>query len=326
MESRKINIIKRDGRVESFNINNIRKQTIQACEGLKNVTEEELLFATNINFYDGMKSKEIQSALISTAESMIDVDRPDWTFVAARLSLYDLYHSISHVYGKAEIKGDVYKKVHLQDYLDKFGHTLDDFYKTYTKEEVDELNSCIDSSKDLLFNYPAVQTMKSSYLNRTSKISEDKEDKTGTDIIELPQHMFMVVAMYNCQYEVKEKRIDIIKDFYYYMSNQYFIPASPQLSNGRLKNGSVASCLVTSVKDNLPSINSRFGAITLGSRAGAGWGLDITRLRSMGAPIAGIANSSKGKVPFCKVIDSLSIYIDQGGKPIFMPPLLATIA
>lgn len=320
MQEDKFYVVKRDGRKEELKIENIRKQTFEACEGLKNVSPEELEINAKIRFYNGISSKEIQNYIIESAHNLIDIDKPDYTFVAGRLKLYDLYHHIKHIYGKAG-SGDVYKKVSIKDYFDKFGHTLDNFYKSYTDEEIEELNGIIDSSKDLLFSYPAVLVMVQTYLNRTSFTNDKHLDRNKTDIIELPQHMFLALAMYNAQHEKKEIRLDVVKELYYHMSNQYFIPATPQLANGRIKNGGTASCLVSSVKDTIESVMNGLTVLGFGSKIGAGYGFDISRLRSRGAPIAGIANMSQGKIPYCKVLDSLSLYVDQGGQQIRLASL-----
>lgn len=268
MEEQSIHIVKRSGEREPLNIENIRRQTIPACEGLNFVTYEELELNASIHFYDGMTSREIQSALIESAHDLIDETRSDWTFVAARLSLYDLYHELSHIYKVKGIKGDIYKRISLKDYFDRFGHTLSDFYKTYTDEEIQELNDYIDSKRDLLFNYPAVLILRATYLNRTSTRVDGEIDREKTEVIELPQHLMMCIAMFASQGEKKDIRLQVVKDTYDVFSHQYFIPATPHLSSGRVKNGNLASCLVTSFKDSIESINSRIAAVNLGSKAG----------------------------------------------------------
>lgn len=323
-------VLKRDGRKELLNVDNIRKQTKLACDGL-NVSEEEFINRAKINFYNNIPTNEIQENLIRTAANNIAVDTPDYTFVGARLKLYDLYHKIKHIYGK-QGSGCVYSKVSIQDYFDKFGHTLSDFYKSYSKEEIEYLNSLIDPQKDLLFNLPAVYVLINQYLNRVGEKTSSKHFHGETKVIELPQHMLMVMAMFNSQNEHmvngkedRQNRLDIIKEQYEFLSNQYIIAASPQMSNGRIKNGSVASCLVTSAKDNIESIANMFVSAMYGSKRGAGWGIDLSRIRAMGGPIGTLTNASKGKMKPIRVLDALADYIDQGGSLFFMPPLLATI-
>jgi len=88
-------VTKRDGRLEDFNASNIHRQTVLACEGLK-CDASELELSAGIMFKDKMQTSEIQTGLINAARFKVDVDTPDWTYVAARLKLYDLYHNIEN--------------------------------------------------------------------------------------------------------------------------------------------------------------------------------------------------------------------------------------
>ena len=158
---------KRNGTTQELDIAHIRKQTIPACEGLTNVSYEELELGAKIMFTDGITTKKIQEALIRSAESKIALDAPDWMYVAARLRLYDLYHRIKHYYGHtgADKDGDVYDKVDLYTVITK----NDDIYtrritSLYTKDSIDELNKEIKSERDKLLTTAAVQTLVSRYL------------------------------------------------------------------------------------------------------------------------------------------------------------------
>ena len=91
MDKKNIKVKKRDGSFAPLDISKIHKQTGPACEGLSNVDQSELELDARINFQNGITTKEIQHTLIQTAINKVDVDKPDWTYVAARLFLYDLY-------------------------------------------------------------------------------------------------------------------------------------------------------------------------------------------------------------------------------------------
>ena len=82
-----ITIIKRDGRREPLDITKIQKMTSEAVANLSGVSQSEIELDAHIKFIDGMKSSDIQDALIKTAVEKIDIDVPNWTFVAARLRL-----------------------------------------------------------------------------------------------------------------------------------------------------------------------------------------------------------------------------------------------
>ena len=84
-----IMIQKRNGRKEVLDITKIQKMTIDATANLDGVSQSELELDSHIKFIDGMHSSDIQDALIKTAVEKIDIDVPNWTFVAARLFLYE---------------------------------------------------------------------------------------------------------------------------------------------------------------------------------------------------------------------------------------------
>ncbi|MBD3798099.1 MAG: ribonucleoside-diphosphate reductase subunit alpha, partial [Campylobacterales bacterium] len=90
-----IKVVKRNGRVEPLDITKIQKYTQESVRDLDNVSQSELEVDAKLQFRDMITTEEIQQTLIKTAVDKIDIDRPNWTFVAARLFLYDLYHKVT---------------------------------------------------------------------------------------------------------------------------------------------------------------------------------------------------------------------------------------
>ena len=293
-------VTKRDGRLEELDIANIRKQTVPACEGLEGVSYEELELSASILFTDGIHTSDIQKALINTAHNKISLDKPNWGFVAARLGFYDIYHTIKETY-KIKGSGDVYKLVTLQMYLDRAKNILSEFVNKYSKEEIEKLNNVIDGSKDLLFNYPGYRVLKDRYL--LIDLGE---------LIELPQHMIMAISMFVAQHETD--KVYWATEFYKVISDLKFIPATPIQSNGRVKKGSTASCFLTSIADTSDSIFDSYKEVAFGSRAGGGWGIDVTRLRSLGSTIGHRINAAGGAIPFIKILNDIALAVDQNGK------------
>ena len=99
-----LTIVKRNGRREPLDITKIQKYTCAAVKGLVNVSQSELEVDAQIQFRDGINSNEIQQTLIKTAVDKIDIDSPNWTFVAARLFLYDLYHRVNGFTGYGSLQ------------------------------------------------------------------------------------------------------------------------------------------------------------------------------------------------------------------------------
>ncbi len=154
-----IKIIKRDGKEEFLDISKIRKNTKNATNDLEGVSQSELELDSQIKFIDGMKSSDIQAALIKTASDKIDVDVPNWTFVASRLFLFDLYHVVGKsINGKKGLEYCSLKKyIKYGQKLGKIIDSLDDGY------DLDKLDKCIKPKRDMLFTYLGIKTLYDRY-------------------------------------------------------------------------------------------------------------------------------------------------------------------
>ncbi|MGJ0302987.1 ribonucleoside-diphosphate reductase subunit alpha [Aliarcobacter cryaerophilus] len=292
-----IMIQKRNGRKEVLDITKIQKMTIEATAGLEGVSQSELELDSHIKFIDGMNSSDIQDALIKTAVEKIDIDVPNWTFVAARLFLYDLYHRVGiATYG---VKGEAYR--HLKEYINfgiEAGRIIPNLANGY---DLDDLNSYIDPSRDFLFNYLGIKTLYDRYLIKNSK----------GDPIELPQQMFMAIAMFLAQNE--EKKQEKAKEFYDVISKFEVMLATPTLSNARTNRHQLSSCYIGSSPDNIEGIFDGYKEMALLSKYGGGIGWDWNQIRSLGGSIDGHKSAAGGTVPFLKITNDIAIAVDQLG-------------
>lgn len=241
-----MNVVKRSGRSEILDITKIQKYTSASVLGLLNVSQSELELDAQLQFRDGINTSDIQIALIKTAIDKIDIDRPNWTFTASRLFLYDLYHKVSGFTGYT----------HLRDYLtlgEKHGRILLGLKEMY---DLDDLNAYICPDRDNNFNYLGVKTLYDRYLIK------DSEGKP----IELPQHMFMGIAMFLAQRE--EDKHYWAKKFYDMLSNFEVMLATPTLSNARTPRHQMSSCYIGSAPDNIEGIFDGFKEMALLSKFG----------------------------------------------------------
>ena len=296
-----INIIKRDNRKEKLDITKIQKMTIDAVHNLENVSQSELEIDAQIKFIDGMKSSDIQDALIRTAVEKIDIDRPNWTFVAARLFLYDLYHKVgltlSLKYGNR--KGQRYRP--LSEYIEngiQEGRIIPNLAEGY---DLDDLNSYIVPERDFLFNYLGIRTLYDRYLIK---------DKNG-DPIELPQQMFMGIAMFLAQDEKNKQQC--AKEFYDVISKFEVMLATPTLSNARTNRHQLSSCYIGSTPDNIEGIFDSYNEMALLSKFGGGIGWDWNQIRSLGGVIDNHKNAAGGSIPFFKITNDIALAVDQLG-------------
>jgi ribonucleoside-diphosphate reductase alpha chain len=290
-------IIKRNGRKELLDITKIQKHTSRAVEGLEGVSQSELEIDAQIKFIDGMSSSQIQEALIKTAVEKIDIDVPNWTFVAARLFLFDLYHRV----GKAThgVKGRAY--CHLADYIafgQKEGRILPGLENGY---DLEELNNYIDPMRDYQFTYLGIKTLYDRYLIKN----------TNGEPIELPQQMFMAIAMFLAQNE-KDKQY-WAKQFYDLISKFEVMVATPTLSNARTPRHQLSSCYVGSSPDNIEGIFDGYKEMGLLSKYGGGIGWDWNSIRALGGNIDGHKNAAGGIIPFLKIANDIAIAVDQLG-------------
>ena len=292
-----IMIQKRNGRKEVLDITKIQKMTIDATANLDGVSQSELELDSHIKFIDGMHSSDIQDALIKTAVEKIDIDVPNWTFVAARLFLYDLYHRVGiATYG---VKGEAYR--HLKEYINfgiEAGRIIPNLANGY---DLDDLNSYIDPSRDFLFNYLGIKTLYDRYLIKNSK----------GEPIELPQQMFMAIAMFLAQNE--EKKQEKAKEFYDVISKFEVMLATPTLSNARTNRHQLSSCYIGSSPDNIEGIFDGYKEMALLSKYGGGIGWDWNQIRSLGGSIDGHKSAAGGTVPFLKITNDIAIAVDQLG-------------
>ncbi|MFC3867858.1 ribonucleoside-diphosphate reductase subunit alpha [Helicobacter equorum] len=286
-----ITVVKRSGRIETLDISKIQKYTASAVEGLQGVNQSELEVDAKIHFKDKITTEQIQKTLIQTAVDKIDIAVPNWTFVAARLFLYDLYHKVSGYTG--------YKKLH--EYFERGEREGKILKGLKEKFDLDLLDSKIDPNRDLQFNYLGIKTLYDRYLLKD----------TNNQPIELPQHMFMAIAMFLAQNE-KEPNEWAIK-FYDMISKFEVICATPTLANARTTRHQLSSCYVGSTPDNIEGIFDAYKEMALLSKYGGGIGWDVSRVRGLGSFIDGHKNAAGGVVPFLKIANDVAIAVDQLG-------------
>ncbi len=303
-------VTKRSGVKESMDISKIRIVIDFACKGLR-VDPLELEADAQIQFREGISTKEIQQLLIRTAAEKVSPENPDWQYVAARLLLYDLYKDVGHLRGykvKDKINGK-YKPYNpdsfykLVEECAKKGIYGEYLLQNYTEEEFNELARYINPDRDLLFNYTGIKVLVDRYLVR---------DENG-NVIELPQEMYMLIAMTLAIPEKKEERLKYAKLFYDLMSNHEISLATPTLMNARRTHTQLSSCFVLTVDDDLYDIFDNVQKAGQISKFAGGLGIYLGKIRATGSPIRKFKGASSGVLPVVKILNDVMIYVDQLG-------------
>lgn len=237
------------------------------------------------------------------ALNRISMAEPGWTFVAAELYLNDLYKGAAKSRGyQAESKyGDFYELV---EKLSSIGIYSGDLLKSYSKEEIGALGNEIQADRDLLFNYIGLFLLADRYLAK---------DYEG-NVHELPQERFLVIAMTLMQNEPKEKRMDLVKEAYWAMSNLYMTVATPTLSNAGKSFGQLSSCFIDTVDDSLDGIYLNNWDIARLSKDGGGIGVYYGKVRALGSDIKKFKGNSSGVIPWIRLVNDTAVSVDQLGQ------------
>lgn len=291
-----ITVTKRSGQREPLNIDKIHKVVNWACEGLSGVSVSDLELKSSIQFYNGIKSSDIQETLIKAAADLIDEDAPNYQYVAGRLINYNLR---KEVYGQ-------YNPTSLQVHYDavmRAGYYDEALNSSYTHNEWIELSNYIDHSRDNLLTYAAMEQFRGKYLI--------KNRVTGK-FYETPQMAFMLIAMTLFQNYTKD-RIKWVKELYDAISTFDISLPTPIMAGVRSPQRQFSSCVLIETDDSLDSINATSSAIVKYVSQKAGIGIGGGRIRAVRSPIRNGDASHTGVVPFWKHFQSAVKSCSQGG-------------
>jgi len=186
-------VIKRDGKTELLDLNKLHIMVEEACKDLAGVSTSQVEMQSGIQFYDGITTAEIQEILIRSASDLIDLEHPNYQFVAARLLLFALRKQL---YGRMHECPTVKQHV-----LRAVGRGVYDaeILDLYTDEEFDKLESFIDHSRDYLFTYAGLRQVVDKYL---------VQDRSTGELYETPQFMYLLIATTIFSKYPKETRLD----------------------------------------------------------------------------------------------------------------------
>ncbi|KOR93491.1 ribonucleotide-diphosphate reductase subunit alpha [Geobacillus stearothermophilus ATCC 12980] len=247
--------------------------------------------------------EQLHQTAILEGLSYIDEEEPDWTFVCARLYLRQLYREAARQrgYEERERYGDFYS---LLVALTEQGVYSPFLLERYTKEEVDAIGAFLDPEKDKLFTYIGLRTLADRYLAR------DYERR----LYELPQERFLVIAMTLMANEPQKRRLALVKEAYWALSNLYMTVATPTLANAGKSYGQLSSCFVDTVDDSLQGIYDSNTDIANLSKSGGGIGVYLGKIRSRGSDIKGFKGVSSGVIPWMKQLNNTAVSVDQLGQ------------
>ena len=290
---------KRNGRgTEPLDLEKMHKMVEEACKGVAGVSASQVEIQSGIQFYDGITTAEIQEILIKSASDLIDLENPNYQYVAARLLLFSLRKSL---YGK------IRELPHLESQI--MGCTSFDVYDKeifikYSKEEIDKANGFIDHERDFLFTYAGLRQVVDKYL---------VQDRSTGQAYETPQFMYIMIALTIFQNYPKEKRLNYVRRYYDAISKHKLNIPTPIMAGVRTPLRQFASCVLVDIDDTLDSIFSSDMAIGKYVAQRAGIGINAGRIRGINSKIRGGEVQHTGVVPFLKKFESTVRCCTQNG-------------
>ena len=298
-----IKVILDDGTESNLDEQRLYTMVAEACEGLQDVSIDEIIEEAKKNLYDGVSMSDVRPSLVMTARTLVEKE-PNYTFVTARILLDNLRT-------EALTFLDVRKEATQAEMENLYPEALETFIKKGIENEIldpelqtfdiKRLGEALKPERDKNFTYLGLQTLYDRYFIHKNNIR-----------YELPQVFFMRVAMgLSLNEEKREKRAI---EFYNLLSKFDYMSSTPTLFNSGTIHSQLSSCYLTTVPDDLYGIYGAMQDNAMLSKWAGGLGNDWTPVRGLGSHIKGTNGKSQGVVPFLKVVNDTAVAVNQGGK------------
>ena len=291
-------VVKRNGSIQPLNLEKMHVMVEEACKNLAGVSASQVEIQSGIQFYDGISTGEIQEILIRSASDLIDLDHPNYQFVAARLLLFAL---------RKNLYGRIHELPNLKDHVTKCvdkGIYDEVILTTYSDEEFGKLESFLDHDRDYLFTYAGLRQVVDKYL---------VQDRSTGNLYETPQFMYLLIAATIFSKYPQETRLDYVKKYYDAISKHRINIPTPIMAGVRTPLRQYASCVLVDIDDTLDSIFSSDMAVGRYVAQRAGIGINAGRIRGINAKIRDGEVQHTGVVPFLKKFEATVRCCTQNG-------------
>ena len=251
----------------------------------------------------GMDYYDIRESLIQISLELTTDIEPKWQYVASKLYVYKLYDTVRKnrkLDNNENLYSNLYGFIESLTEQKLYGKYI---LENYSREEIEELEKELKPERDFLFTYSGIKLLSERYL------VEDFNRK----VLELPQQMFMGIAMHLAIPEKKDKRLYWAKRFYDVLSSLKATMATPTMANARKPFYQLSSCFIDTVNDSLKGIYKSLDNFSKVSKFGGGMGIYIGKVRALGSPIRGFKGASAGIIPWVKLFNDTAIAVDQLG-------------
>ena len=293
-----IKVLKRDGHEEGINLEKVHKMVEFACEDLAGVAASQVEMNSGLQFFDGITTDQIQEILVKSASDLIELDHPNYQYVAARLLLFSLRKA---VHGHPDTPPPITEHIERCIKQGVYDHGI---ATKYSPEEWVEIDSYIDYGRDYLFTYAGLRQIVDKYL---------VQDRSTGEKYECPQQMYIMIAATLFANYPEEKRLDYVRRYYNAISKHRINIPTPVMAGVRTPLRQFASCVLVDVDDTIDSIFSSDMAIGYYVAQRAGIGINAGRIRGINSKIRGGEVQHTGVVPFLKKFESTVRCCTQNG-------------
>jgi ribonucleoside-diphosphate reductase alpha chain len=292
-----IQVTKREGHREVLDLEKLHKVVFWATQGITGVSASEVEIKSHIQFYNGIKTADIQETLIKSAADLISEETPNYQYVAGRLINYHLRKQVYNSYDPCSLL-DLVKKNVASGFYDR------GLLEAYSQNEWNTLDTYIHHDRDENFTYVAMEQWRGKYL---------VQNRVTGEIFETPQMAYMLIAATLFQSYPAETRLRWVKDYYDAISLGDISLPTPVMAGVRTPQKQFSSCVLIETDDSLDSINATASSIVKYVSQKAGIGIGAGRIRALGSPIRNGDAYHTGVVPFYKHFQTATRSCSQGG-------------
>lgn len=292
-----IQVTKRNGKKEPLNVDKLHKVVFHACEGITGVSPSEVEIKSQIQFYNGMKTSEIQETLIKAAADLISEEFPNYQYVGGRLINYALRKEVYGGYNPCTVKELVNRNTEM-------GFYDPELITYYDDEEWEKIDSFIKHERDETLTYVAMEQLRGKYL---------VQNRVSGEIFETPQMCYILIAATLFYNYPREERLRWIKDYYDAISLHDISLPTPVMAGVRTPQRQFSSCVLIESDDSLDSINATVSSIVKYVSQKAGIGVGGGKIRAIGSPIRKGDAYHTGIIPFYKMFQAAVKSCSQGG-------------
>lgn len=285
-----ITVVKRTGERVPLDISKIQRQVAYDCKGIDGVSPSMIEIKAQIELHDGMSTQTIDELLLKAMVDLIDesenpeINNTNYQYVAGRQRVSMLRKEVYGEYDPPKLYSIIKKNV-------EAGMYTSDLLDWYTEDEWNIIDLIIDHNKDEQYTYAAIAQLAEKYL---------VQNRATGKIYETPQVRYAVAAATAFHNEPKETRLKWVKDYYETASEGDFTLATPVLAGLGTTTKQFSSCVLISSDDTLDSIFASGEMMAKYASKRAGIGLEIGRIRPLGAPIRNGEIKHTGMIPFLK--------------------------